>query len=86
MKIPEVGTNFQIVLDRVENLDRMSVRVEICGAMFRGGVGELRALKAKIQHALREEILVSGEVELLEPGTLPPSTGKAKRVIDNREI
>ena len=86
MKIPEVGTNFQIILDRAENLDRMSVRVEICGAMFRGGVGELRALKAKIQHALREEILVSGEVELLEPGTLPPSTGKAKRVIDNREI
>ncbi|MCX6348875.1 MAG: phenylacetate--CoA ligase, partial [Candidatus Aureabacteria bacterium] len=86
MKIPEVGTNFQIVLDRVESLDRMSVRVEICGALFRGGVGELRALKTKIQHALREEILVSGEVELLEPGTLPPSTGKAKRVIDNREI
>lgn len=86
MKIPEVGSNFQILLDRVESLDRMTVRVEICGKMFRGGVSELRALKGAIQHSLREEILVSADVELLEPGTLPPSTGKAKRVIDNREI
>ncbi len=86
MKIPQVGSNFQIVLNRMESLDRMVVRVEICGTMFRGGVGELRALKSAIQHALREEILLTAEVELLEPGTLPPSTGKAKRLIDNREI
>jgi len=86
MKVPEVGTNFQIVLDRPENIDRMTVRVEICGKMFHGDVDEFRALKARLQHSLREEILVSCEVELLEPGALPPSTGKARRVFDNREI
>ncbi len=86
MKIPEVGTNYQIVLDRVESLDRMTVRVEIYGKMFHGEVGELRQLKKKIEHALKEEILITTEVELMEPGALPPSTGKAKRVIDNREI
>jgi phenylacetate-CoA ligase len=86
MRIPEVGTNYQIVLDRIENLDRMTVRVEITGRTFHGEVGELRLLKKKIQHALKEEILITTEIELMEPGALPPSQGKAKRVIDNRNL
>ncbi|MDP8235966.1 MAG: phenylacetate--CoA ligase [Candidatus Erginobacter occultus] len=86
MRIPEVGTNYQILLDRVENLDRMTVRVEITGRTFHGEVGELRLLKKKIEHALKEEILITTEIELMEPGALPPSQGKAKRVIDNREM
>ena len=86
MGIPEVGTNYQIVLDRVENLDRMTVRVEIYGKMFHGDMNELRILRKRIEHALKEEILLTTEVELLEPGTIPPSTGKAKRVIDNRKL
>ncbi len=86
MRIPEVGTNYQILLDRVENLDRMTVRVEITGRTFHGEVGELRLLKKKIEHALKEEILITTEIELMEPGALPPSQGKAKRVIDNRNL
>lgn len=86
MRLPEVGSNYQIILDRIDNLDRMTVRVEITGRTFHGEVGELRLLKKKIQHALREEILLTTEIELMEPGALPPSQGKAKRVIDNREL
>jgi phenylacetate-CoA ligase len=86
MGIPEVGSNYQIILDRPENLDRMLVRVEIYGKMFHGDVDELKVLRNKIKHALKEEIFLATEVELLEPGALPSSRGKAKRVIDNREI
>ncbi len=86
MQLPEVGTNYQIVLDRFESLDRATIRVEIYQKMFHGDMSELRRLKKRIQHELREQILLSTEVELLEPGALPPSRGKAKRVIDNREI
>ncbi len=86
MRLPEVGSNYQIVLDRIDNLDRMTVRVEITGRTFHGEVGELRLLKKKIQHTLREGILLTTEIELMEPGALPPSQGKAKRVIDNRDL
>lgn len=86
MKLPEVGTNYQIILDRSGNLDRMTIRVEIYGKMFHGEVNELRLLRKKIQHELKEQILISTEVELMEPGALPPSQGKAKRVFDNRKI
>ena len=86
MALPEVGTNYQILLDREEKLDRMTVRVEIQRRMFHGEMGELRALRRKIQHELKEQILIMTDVELMEPGALPPSQGKAKRVIDRRQI
>lgn len=47
---------------------------------------QLRNLQGKIRERLKDVILVKPIVELVEPGTLPPSTGKAKRVIDKRKI
>ncbi|HOO78633.1 MAG TPA: phenylacetate--CoA ligase [bacterium] len=84
MEAPEVGNNYEIVLSREDNLDRIKVRVEICAEAFHGDLSELRALRHRLQHALREEVMVNVEADLLEPGTLPPVIGKAKRVIDNR--
>jgi len=86
MKIPEVGNNYQIVLERENNLDRMYVKVELYSKMFHGDLKELKQLNGKIVEELRALITVNPRVELLEPGSLPPSTGKAVRVIDNREI
>ncbi len=86
MKIPEVGNNYQIVLDRENNLDRLHVRVELYSKMFDGDMDALKKLNQKIVNELRALIVVNPRVELLEQGSLPPSEGKAKRVIDNREI
>jgi phenylacetate-CoA ligase len=86
MKIPEVGNNYQIVLDRKENLDRLHVRVELYSKMFQGDMEGINNLKKKLVEELRALITVNPRIELLEPGSLPPSTGKAVRVIDNRKI
>jgi phenylacetate-CoA ligase len=86
MNIPEVGNNYQIVLDREESLDRIHIKVELYSKMFHGDLKELNRLKNKITEAVRSTILVNPRVELLEPGSLPPSMGKAIRVIDNRQI
>lgn len=86
MNIPEVGNNYQIVLEREENLDRMHIKVELYSKMFHGDLKELRNLNSKIVERLKALISVTAKVELLEPGSLPPSMGKAVRVIDNRKI
>ena len=85
MRIPEVGTNYQIVLDRVGELDRMTVRVELSSKSFHGDIKELRAISGRVTHELRDELVINPTVELLEPDTLEPSMGKAVRVVDNRE-
>ncbi len=86
MGIPEVGNNYQIVLDRESNLDRIHIRVELYSKMFHGNLKELESLKSSITERIKSTIIVTPRVELLEPGSLPATTGKAKRVIDNRTI
>lgn len=86
MSIPEVGNNYQIVIHREHDLDKLNVKVELYSKMFHGDLKELQILTKKITELLKSTIIVTPKVELLEPGSLPPSTGKAVRVIDNRNI
>lgn len=86
MGVPEVGNNYQIVVDRDHNLDRLHVKVELYAKMFTGDIKELDRLKATITNKLKSVIIVTPRIEFCEPGTLPASTGKAVRVIDNRKL
>lgn len=84
MKIPEVATNYQIHVDKKGALDRLTVKVEIYPKLFLGDVAKLEALRTRIREELRSSIVISPNVELHEPGSLPVSEGKAKRVVDER--
>ena len=86
MNIPEVGTNYLIVLERENFEDRMIVKVEVRPEFFRGDLFQLERLRRQITEALRSEILVTPKVELVEPDNLPKSEGKAVRVMDKREM
>lgn len=83
MSIKGVAENYQINL---ENLDSLTIKVEIDSNMFDGRVEHLVSLRNEITEKLKHEILVKPNVELLEPGTLPISEGKAVRVIDTRTM
>ncbi|MBM4333217.1 MAG: phenylacetate--CoA ligase [Deltaproteobacteria bacterium] len=86
MNIPEVGTNYQVVLEREDFQDKMVVRVEVRPEFFRGELRQLENLRRQISESLKSEILVTPKVELVEPDTLPKSEGKAVRVVDRREM
>jgi phenylacetate-CoA ligase len=84
MRIPEVGTNYQIYLEKEGTLDKLIVKVEIYSKMFKGDLSAIDKLKEKIKDDLRAAIIIHPAVELHEPGALPVFEGKAKRVVDNR--
>jgi len=84
MKIPEVGTNYQIYIDKKGTLDRLTVKVEIYPKLFLGEAAQLEVLRSKIREELRSSIVINPLVELHEPGALPTFEGKAKRVVDER--
>ena len=86
METPGVDKNYMIILDRKEGLDILSVQIEIRRDFFRGDLYQLRDLQEKLRERLKHVILVTPSVELVEPGSLPVSTGKAKRVIDKRRL
>jgi len=85
LSFPEVGTNFLIILDHKDYNDHMTVKVEVSSAMFTGDLKTLHNLKKAITERLRSEILITPEVQLVEPDSLPKTEGKAVRVIDNRK-
>ena len=80
-----VGSNYRIVLDTVGVMDEMRVMVEVSGDLWHGEVRELNQLRDRIVNELRQEILLTPMVELVEPGALPQGEGKAVRVEDKRE-
>jgi phenylacetate-CoA ligase len=82
--IHEVGQNYLIILERADGMDAMRIQVEVRSEIFREDMRYLKGLEQKITHELRNELLVTPKVELVEPNTLPRSPGKAVRVEDRR--
>lgn len=83
MGIEALGRNYQILL---EALDEMTVKVELSAVSFDGKLEHLVNLRNQVTEKLRTEILIKPKVELVPPGTLPISEGKAQRVIDKRVL
>jgi phenylacetate-CoA ligase len=86
METSEVAPHYQLVVDREENLDTLTVRVEVGEKLFSDEVRQLQALERKISKNIKEMLGVSAQVKLVEPHTIQRSEGKAVRVIDNRKI
>ena len=84
MKVPEVSTNYLIQVEKRGAMDRLAIKTEIDARLFTGDSRSLDDLRERISELLRSAILVKPAVELHEPGSLPVSEGKAKRVIDLR--
>jgi len=84
MKIPEVGTDYLITLETINDNDELIVEVEVKREWFSGDLIKLDKLTREIVRKIKDEILVSPTVKLVEPGSLPQSEGKAVRVIDKR--
>jgi phenylacetate-CoA ligase len=84
MKMPEMGTNYQIVVDKKESLDRLTIRTEVRQDLFKDDMRALESFRKRIGDAMKSQILINPVIELHEPGMLPVYEGKAKRVFDNR--
>ena len=84
MRMPEVGTNYLIVVKKNGPLDKLIVKTEITPEVLTDDTRDLYALKRKIAENLKASISLNPIVELHEHGVLPVSEGKAKRVVDER--
>jgi phenylacetate-CoA ligase len=86
LRIPEVGNQFMVYIDRINYLDEMTVQVEINHEYFSGELADLARLQKKVVKELRDALELRTTVKLVEPGSLPRFEGKAKRVVDRRKV
>lgn len=83
-QFPVLGSNYLITLDTVDDNDIMTVEVEL-DDMRTDVYPELQKITRNIQRALKDEILLTPKIKLVNKGSILTSEGKAVRVKDLRE-
>ncbi|SFQ53493.1 phenylacetate-CoA ligase [Roseivivax halotolerans] len=82
MKCRGLAPHFQIELIREGRMDEMIVNVEATGD---AAAPEARAASAEeLAHHVKSVIGITARIEIRDPGAVPRSEGKAKRVVDKR--
>ena len=85
LSVPEVEPHYQIVITPTATLDILEIKVEVKAEALSDNVREIEALRKRVLGAVKQIIGLSPKIILVEPGSLPRSEGKIKRVIDNRK-
>ena len=84
MGFTELAAQYQIVLDRPGALDVFTIKAELTEQAAKSSQEELNKLMLRIRQKVNNITGISPIVELVKPGEIPRSVGKAKRVLDMR--
>lgn len=88
VSIEGLEPHYQLIVDRIGNLDTLEVQVEVTESLFANAdeVKVLQRLEKRISDNMKDYLGVTAKVKLVEPKTIQRSEGKASRVIDRRKI
>jgi len=82
-RLPGIGSEYQVVLERSDGKDTMILRVERGLDAVPSADG---TIAATVREAVKKKILVTPDVVVVPHASLPRSERKTKRVFDNREV
>jgi phenylacetate-CoA ligase len=86
LEIGETEPHYQLIVDRGGNLDDLEIWVEVSERLFSDQVRKLEEIEAGIRREIQSTLGISARVKLVEPKTIARSEGKAKRIIDRRDV
>ena len=86
MRIEETEPHYQLILERKQGLDELTVEVEAGADILFDEIRRLEQVEKRIEQGIEDSIALRVKVRLVEPRTIARSTGKAKRLIDKREL
>jgi phenylacetate-CoA ligase len=79
-----IEPHYQIIVERVNNLDVLEIQVELEDRLFGSGIKNLQKLRNQLEENVSSAISVGVMINFVEHGTIGRSKGKAVRVIDKR--
>lgn len=86
LEMSEIKPHYQIIIDRINNLDTLELKVEVDEAFFQDKISQLESLRHKLTGNLEDATGLGIKVTLVEPKAIERSEGKAVRVIDRRKF
>jgi len=78
--------HYQLVIERIDNVDRLEVQVEVNESIFFDEMKKQREFVLAVEKRLANALGIGAKVKLVEPSTILRSEGKAERVIDRRKL
>ncbi len=81
----ELGGNYLITIETVDNNDEILIEVELSD-LFTDDYAELQKLSRDVTRELKDELLFTPRLKLVAKGSLQVSEGKAVRVKDLRKL
>lgn len=85
LKIEEIGPHYEILVERKNRLDTMTISVELIDDRLLDSYSKLSELEQRIKSGLKSQLGLAAGIKLVAPHTLKRFEGKAKRVTDNRK-
>ncbi|MHB9110043.1 MAG: phenylacetate--CoA ligase family protein [Armatimonadota bacterium] len=85
-RIEGTAPHYQIHVKREGVMDELELWVEVTESVLKDEIRALEALSRRISAEVQSALNVSCRVKLVEPKTIERSEGKAKRVIDHRQL
>lgn len=85
LEMSGIKPHYLLIVDRINNLDTLELRVEVDEAFFLDKISQLESLRKTISENLESSLGLSIKVTLVEPKMIERSEGKSKRVIDKRK-
>ena len=87
LQVEGVQPHYVILVDRERGaMDDLEIWVEVSEDLFTDNIGGLKGLQQKAEYEMRESLGVYARVKLVEPGRIERSMGKARRIIDRRDV
>jgi len=86
LKVNNIEPNYQIIVRRPKLMDEIEIKVEASKELFFDEIKEMIRVKRMIKDYIENETGLIFKVSIVEPKSLPRSDGKAKRVIDERNL
>ena len=87
LQVEGVQPHYLIIVDRERGaMDDLEVWVEVSEDVFSDDIGRLKRLQEVAEYEMRETLGIQARVKLVEPNRIERSMGKAKRVIDRRDV
>ena len=86
LNLGEIQPYYQIIVDRVNNLDTMTIEIEVSERMFSDHIKGIEDFEQKISRQMESALGLYARIRLVEPKSIARSEGKAKRVIDKRKF
>jgi len=86
LKYNEVQPHYMIYVDRINNLDVMEIQIETTPSLLSDETKKIENIERKLYKDIESTLGISARVRLVGPKTIARSEGKAKRVVDRRNI